>query len=143
MRSRACAGWRSSRIRTTPECGLSLQAMEVAAKELNVALLRFDARGAADLDSAFAAMAKENVDALTVIRGRGPHRKLQEDRGAGGQAAPSLDQLRRVSPTRGDSSATARTFWRSIVAPLSSSTRSSKAPSPPTFRSSDRRRSNS
>ena len=45
---------------------LSLQATEVAAKELNVTLLRFDARGAADLNSAFAAMAKENVDALTV-----------------------------------------------------------------------------
>ena len=47
--------------------GQSLQAMEIAAKELNVALLRFDARGPADLDGAFAAMAKENVDALAVI----------------------------------------------------------------------------
>jgi putative ABC transport system substrate-binding protein len=47
--------------------GQSLQAMEIAAKALNVALLRFDARGAADLDGAFAAMAKENVDALAVI----------------------------------------------------------------------------
>ena len=45
---------------------LSLQATEVAAKELNVTLLRFDARGAADLNIAFAAMAKENVDALTI-----------------------------------------------------------------------------
>jgi putative ABC transport system substrate-binding protein len=47
--------------------GLSLQAMEIAAKEVNVALLRFHARGPADLDGAFAAMAKENVEALAVI----------------------------------------------------------------------------
>ena len=47
--------------------GRSLQAMEIAAKKLNVALLRFHVRGAADLDGAFAAMAKESVDALTVI----------------------------------------------------------------------------
>jgi putative ABC transport system substrate-binding protein len=47
--------------------GRSLQAMETAAKELNVALLRFHARGPADLDGAFAGMAKESVDALTVI----------------------------------------------------------------------------
>jgi putative tryptophan/tyrosine transport system substrate-binding protein len=45
---------------------LSLQATEVAARELNVTLLRFDARGAEDLNGAFAAMARENVDALTV-----------------------------------------------------------------------------
>jgi putative tryptophan/tyrosine transport system substrate-binding protein len=32
-----------------------------------VALLRFNVRGPADLDGAFAAMAKENVDALAVI----------------------------------------------------------------------------
>ncbi len=44
-----------------------LQAMEIAAKELNVALLRLNVRGPADLDGAFAAMAKENVDALAVI----------------------------------------------------------------------------
>jgi putative ABC transport system substrate-binding protein len=44
-----------------------LQAMEVAAKELNVALLRLNVRSPADLDGAFAAMAKENVDALTVL----------------------------------------------------------------------------
>jgi putative ABC transport system substrate-binding protein len=47
--------------------GLSLQAMEIAAKAVNVALLRLQARGPADLDGAFAAMAKENVDALAVI----------------------------------------------------------------------------
>jgi putative tryptophan/tyrosine transport system substrate-binding protein len=47
--------------------GQSLQAMEIAAKELNVALLRSHARGPADLDGAFAAMAKESVDALAVI----------------------------------------------------------------------------
>ena len=46
---------------------LSLQAMDVAAREVNVALVRFNARGPADLDGAFAAMAKENVEALTVI----------------------------------------------------------------------------
>jgi len=45
----------------------SLLAMESAAKELNVALLRFRARGPADLDGAFAALAKESVDALAVI----------------------------------------------------------------------------
>jgi len=47
--------------------GQSVQAMEIAAKELNVSLLRFHARGPADLDGAFAAMAKEGVDALAVI----------------------------------------------------------------------------
>jgi len=47
--------------------GPPLQAMEMAAKRLNVALLKFDARSHAALDSAFAAMTKENVDALTVI----------------------------------------------------------------------------
>jgi putative ABC transport system substrate-binding protein len=46
--------------------GQYFQAMEIAAKELNVALLRFNARGPADLDGAFAAMAKESVDAITV-----------------------------------------------------------------------------
>ncbi|MFO1315620.1 MAG: ABC transporter substrate-binding protein [Burkholderiales bacterium] len=43
-----------------------LQAMEVAARDLNVTLPKFHARGAADLDGAFAAMAREGVDALTV-----------------------------------------------------------------------------
>jgi putative ABC transport system substrate-binding protein len=44
-----------------------LRAMENTAKALNVALQRFDARGPDDLDGAFAAMAKEGVEALAVI----------------------------------------------------------------------------
>jgi putative tryptophan/tyrosine transport system substrate-binding protein len=44
-----------------------LSAVDTAAKELNVALPRFDTRVAADLDGAFVAMAKEGVDALAVI----------------------------------------------------------------------------
>jgi putative ABC transport system substrate-binding protein len=51
--------------------GLSLQSMEIAAKGLNVALLSFPARGPADLDGVFAAMAKQGVDALTVIEDAG------------------------------------------------------------------------
>jgi putative ABC transport system substrate-binding protein len=47
--------------------GQYVQTMEIAAKNLNVALLMFHARGPADLDGAFAAMAKESVDALSVI----------------------------------------------------------------------------
>jgi putative ABC transport system substrate-binding protein len=47
--------------------GKALEAMEVAANGLNVALLRLDVRDSADLDGAFAAMAKERVDALAVI----------------------------------------------------------------------------
>ncbi len=47
--------------------GQSLQSMEIAAKALNLALLKFPARSPADLDGAFAAMAKETVDALTII----------------------------------------------------------------------------
>jgi putative tryptophan/tyrosine transport system substrate-binding protein len=46
--------------------GQYFQAMEVAVRQLNMTLLRFDARSAADLDSTFAAMAKDGVDALTV-----------------------------------------------------------------------------
>jgi len=45
----------------------AIQAMEIAAKSLNVALLRFDVRGPAELDDAFAAIAKQNVDALAVV----------------------------------------------------------------------------
>ena len=45
----------------------NLQAMEIAAKALNVALLRVHARDPADLDGVFAAMAKQSVDALAVI----------------------------------------------------------------------------
>ena len=47
--------------------GQYLSATDTAARELNVALPRFHARGPADLDGAFAAMAKEGVDALAVI----------------------------------------------------------------------------
>ena len=47
--------------------GQSVQAMERAAKELNVTLLRFNARSAAELDDAFAGMVRERVDALAVI----------------------------------------------------------------------------
>jgi len=47
--------------------GPALQAMEVAAKRLDVALLPFHARSPADLDRAFAAMEKQNADALAVI----------------------------------------------------------------------------
>ena len=41
--------------------------MEIAAKALNVALFRLDVRSPADLDGAFAAMAKENIDAFAVV----------------------------------------------------------------------------
>jgi len=44
-----------------------LSASETSARDLNVVLLRVDARGPMDLDGAFAAMAKERVDALAVI----------------------------------------------------------------------------
>lgn len=44
-----------------------LGAMENAANALNMELVRFVARGPDDLDGAFAAMAKERVDALVVI----------------------------------------------------------------------------
>ncbi len=47
--------------------GQYLQGMETTAKGLNVALLTFQVRNATDLDGAFAAMAKEGVDALAVI----------------------------------------------------------------------------
>ena len=50
-----------------PGIGPSLQAMEVAAKALQLVLQRFDARDSADLDSAFAAMATKHFDALTVL----------------------------------------------------------------------------
>ena len=76
--------------------GLSLQAMEIAAKELNVALLRFHARSPADLDGAFAAMAKENVDALAVIEDAVLIPSFKRIAELSGQAAPSLDQLHRV-----------------------------------------------
>ena len=40
---------------------------EVTAKALNVTLQQFDARGTDELDSAFAAMAAKNIDALSVV----------------------------------------------------------------------------
>ena len=45
----------------------AVQAMEIAAKNLNVTLLRVNVRSPADLDGAFAAIAKENVDALAAV----------------------------------------------------------------------------
>ena len=45
----------------------ALQAMQVAAKELNVALVRCDVRSLADMDGALAAVANENVDALAIV----------------------------------------------------------------------------
>ncbi len=47
--------------------GQYLRGMESTAKDLNVSLLKLHARGPADLDSAFAAIAKESADALAVI----------------------------------------------------------------------------
>jgi putative ABC transport system substrate-binding protein len=47
--------------------GQYVRTMEVAARELNVALVMVRARGPGDLDGAFATMAKESVDALAVI----------------------------------------------------------------------------
>jgi putative ABC transport system substrate-binding protein len=43
------------------------QTMENAARDLNITLLRLNVRAPADLDGAFAAMAKENVDAFAVV----------------------------------------------------------------------------
>ena len=122
--------------------GQYVQSMEVAAKNLSVALLMFQARGPADLDGAFAAMAKEGADALNVVEDVvfiTSFKRIAEL--AIKQRLPSISFIEYADA--GDSSATARTFSRSIVAPPSSSTRSSKAPSPGTSRSSKRRRSNS
>ena len=122
--------------------GQYVQTMETAAKKLNVSLLMVHARGPADLEDAFAAMAKESVDALSVIEDVvliASFKRIAEL--AVKQRLPSISFIEYADA--GDSSATARTFSHSIVAPQSSSTRSSKAPSPPTFRSSDRRRSSS
>src|SRR4029077_4028237 len=47
--------------------GQYVQIMETAARNLNVSLLMVHVRGPADLEDAFAAMAKEKVDALSVI----------------------------------------------------------------------------
>jgi putative tryptophan/tyrosine transport system substrate-binding protein len=70
----AIPGMRQVAVLANPDnalTGLSLQSMEIAAKGLNVALLSFPARGPADLDGVFAAMAKQGVDALTVIEDAG------------------------------------------------------------------------
>ncbi len=44
-----------------------LRATEIAAMALNLALFRLDVRSPADLDGAFAAMAKDNIDAFAVV----------------------------------------------------------------------------
>ncbi len=49
-----------------PQTAPSIQAMEIAAKAINLRVQPFDARGPADLDGAFAAMAKESLDGLVV-----------------------------------------------------------------------------
>jgi putative tryptophan/tyrosine transport system substrate-binding protein len=45
----------------------ALQAMEVTAKELNLALVRRDVRSPADIDGALTTLAKDNVDALAIV----------------------------------------------------------------------------
>jgi putative ABC transport system substrate-binding protein len=50
-----------------PGTGSNLKAMEVAAKTLQLVLQRFDARGPADLEGAFAAISAKRLDALAVI----------------------------------------------------------------------------
>jgi putative ABC transport system substrate-binding protein len=44
-----------------------LQAMELAARQLKLEIQQFEARGAHELESAFAAMAARRVDAVTII----------------------------------------------------------------------------
>ncbi len=53
----------------SPGTAPQLQAMEITAKALDVALVRFDVRGPADLDGAFAAMTEKKVDAVSVNEG--------------------------------------------------------------------------
>jgi len=50
-----------------PRMNPSVQSMDHAAKELKLALLKFDARNAGDLEGAFSAMAADKVQALAVI----------------------------------------------------------------------------
>ena len=122
--------------------GQYLSATDTAARELNVALPRFHARDAADLDGAFAAMAKEGVDALAVIEDVvliANFKRVAEL--AVKQRLPSISFIEYADA--GGLFGYGVTFSHSIVAPPSSSTRYSKAPSPPTFRSSDRPSSNS
>ena len=47
---------------------MQLKEVEAAARALNIQLLRFEARGPEDLAKAFAAIAKERVDALLLSR---------------------------------------------------------------------------
>lgn len=122
--------------------GQSLQAMEIAAKALNVALLRFNVRSPADLDGAFAAMAKENVDALAVVEDIvfiQMHKRITQS--AVKQRLPSIGFVEYADA--GGLFGYGRTMSRSIAAPPFSWTRSSKEPNRPTSRSSDRRPSNS
>ena len=53
----------------SPGTAPQLQAMESTVKALNITLVRFDVRGPADLDGAFAAMAEKKVDAVVVNEG--------------------------------------------------------------------------
>jgi len=53
----------------SPGTAPQLQAMEITAKALDLALVRIDVRGPADLDGAFAAMAERKVDAVVVNEG--------------------------------------------------------------------------
>ena len=53
----------------SPGTAPQLQAMESTVKALNVTLVRFDMRGPADLDGAFAAMSEKKVDAVAVNEG--------------------------------------------------------------------------
>jgi putative ABC transport system substrate-binding protein len=49
-----------------PNNGLNLQAMELTAESLKVGIQRFEARGPVDFDTAFSAMTKKRVDAVTI-----------------------------------------------------------------------------
>lgn len=50
-----------------PRMGQSFDAMEAVARDLNLVMLKVLARQPADLDGAFASMAKERADAVTVL----------------------------------------------------------------------------
>jgi putative ABC transport system substrate-binding protein len=52
-----------------PVIGPGLQALEGAAEFLKVELQTFEARGPDEIESAFSAMAKRSIDALTIIDG--------------------------------------------------------------------------
>ena len=49
-----------------PVQGLSVQAMEIAARSLKVGLQKFEARGPNEFESAFSAIAKQRVDAIAI-----------------------------------------------------------------------------